>query len=145
MQRRCSDFSNWVENRWIDLGCLGTEHSWARGNSPNTYKSAKLDRGFANEEWRLKFDEGVVRNLPRVKSNHCLILISTNGFAHILTACKPFRFQAMWINHANFDDFVHKNWNNAQPLISFLKEFAETMFRWNREIFYNIFRKKSEL
>ncbi|XP_021721066.1 uncharacterized protein LOC110688610 [Chenopodium quinoa] len=53
------------------------------GLSPNSFKSARLDRGLVNEDWRLRFVEGAVRSLPRLTSDHCPILISTNGFAPI--------------------------------------------------------------
>ncbi|XP_021714955.1 uncharacterized protein LOC110682912 [Chenopodium quinoa] len=95
MQRRCRDFSNLIENNeLIDLGCSGPEHTWIRGNSPETFKSARLDRAFANEARRMKFDEATVRNLPKSQSDHCPIRVSTTGFAPLPMAIKPFRFQA---------------------------------------------------
>ncbi|XP_021738161.1 uncharacterized protein LOC110704651 [Chenopodium quinoa] len=125
MQRRRQEFSNWVENNGlIDLGCTGPEHTWFRGLTPDNFKSARLDRGLANEEWRLLFAEGAVRNLPRIKSDHCPILISTNGFAPISMVNRPFRFQAAWVHHGKFEEFVNANWNKTAPIVPFLKEFA---------------------
>lgn len=146
MQRRCREFANWINNNsFIDLGCSGPEHTWFRGVTQTTFKSARLDRGVANDLWRLKFEEGAVRNLPKTQSNHCPILISTSGFAPVPTAIKPFRFQAAWLNHERFHDFVHMNWRQTVPLVPFLNEFAEKLNGWNKSEFYNIFRKKSEL
>lgn len=107
MQKRCRKFSNWIQNNaLIDLGCSGPEHTWFRGLTDDTFKSARLDRGLANDAWRLRFEEGAVRNLPKTKSDHCPILISTTGFAPVPTTIKPFRFQAAWLNHQKFQDFV---------------------------------------
>ncbi|XP_048493087.1 uncharacterized protein LOC125493650 [Beta vulgaris subsp. vulgaris] len=146
MQRRCRAFANWIENNeLIDLGCTGPEHTWSRGLSPETFKSARLDTGLANVEWKLKFSEGDVRNLPKSQSDHCPILISTSGFAPIPRIIKPFRFQAAWLNHQAFYEFVRRNWNSGAPIVPFLKQFAEKLNKWNKEEFYNIFRKKSEL
>ena len=126
MQRRCRNFANWIaSNDLIDLGFSGPAHTWFRGNSDATFKSARLDRGLVNAKWRLKFEEGGLRNLPKLSSDHCPILLSTTGFAPVPRAIKPFRFQAAWLNHDKFNDFVLKNWIPPAPLVPFLKEFAK--------------------
>ena len=122
MQRRCRNFANWVEkNVLIDLGCSGPAHTWFRGNSIDTFKSARLDRGLVNANWRMRFTEGGVRNLPKASSDHCPILISNTGFAPIPSSLKPFRFQATWLRHEKFNDFVAKNWVESAPIVPFLK------------------------
>ncbi|XP_010687131.1 uncharacterized protein LOC104901277 [Beta vulgaris subsp. vulgaris] len=146
MVRRCRSFSNWVNNNeLIDLDCSGPSHTWFRGNSSETFKSARLDRGLVNEEWRLRFNEGAVRNLPKAASDHCPIIISTNGFAPIPGTLKPFCFQAAWMKHAKFHEFVFKNWKKMALIVPFLREFAAKLQKWNKEEYYNISRKKSEL
>ncbi|XP_021767521.1 uncharacterized protein LOC110731911 [Chenopodium quinoa] len=122
MQIRCREFSNWIENNgFIDMGCSGPEHTWFQGNSPATFNSTRLDRGIINDEWRLRFVEGALRNLPRTASDHCPILISTTGFAQVPTTIKPFRFQAAWLHHEKFEEFVIQNWRNDVPIVQFLK------------------------
>ena len=146
MQRRCRMFSDWINNNdLIDLGYSGPAHTWFRGNSVDTFKSARLDRGLINDKWRIQFTEGSLRNLPKSCSDHCPILISTTGFAPLPASLKPFRFQAAWLNHGKFHEFVKNNWIASAPIIPFLKTFAHKIQRWNKEEFYNIFRKKSEL
>lgn len=146
MQRRCRAFSDWVNsNGLLDLGSSGPDHTWFVGDSQETFKSAKLDRGLANDSWRLRFEEAAVRVLPKVSSDHCPILISTNGFAPIPRVLKPFRFQAAWLSQESFEEFILSNWSQEAPLVPFLKEFAKKLNLWSKEKFYNIFRKKSEL
>ena len=146
MQRRCRAFANWIENNeLIDLGCSGPAHTWYRGNSAETFKSARLDRGLVNDKWRLRFEEGSLRNLPKSSSDHCPILISSTGFAPIPFALRPFGFQAAWLRHDKFQEFVIKNWVSTAPIVPFLKTFALKIQKWNKEEFYNIFRRKSEL
>lgn len=84
----------------------------------------------------------ISRKLNRITAP---ILISNNGFAPIPRTIRPFRFQAAWLNHQVFHDFVLHNWKNEAPIVPFLKEFASQLSQWNREKFYNIFRKKFEL
>lgn len=56
MQRRCRNFSNWMEeNGLLDLGYSGPQHTWFREESHNTFRSARLDRFIAYEDSRLKF------------------------------------------------------------------------------------------
>ncbi|XP_021773265.1 uncharacterized protein LOC110737202 [Chenopodium quinoa] len=118
MQRRCNEFANWIENNeFIDLGCSRPEHTW-----------------FSLEGTRLLLLNQLIS-----------IVDCTTGFAPISSSVKPFRFQAAWIHHEKFGDFVVANWNNNVPIVSFLKVFAEKLNLWNREIFHNIFRKKEEL
>uniref|UniRef100_A0A803MIA0 Uncharacterized protein n=1 Tax=Chenopodium quinoa TaxID=63459 RepID=A0A803MIA0_CHEQI len=91
MQRRCREFSNWVENNaLIDLGCSGPAHTWFRGLTPDTFKSARLDRALSNDEWRLRFEEAGVRNLPKAMSDHCLILISISSEDDMEKISRPF-------------------------------------------------------
>lgn len=144
MQRRCLNFSNWMEdNGLIDLGFSGPSHTWFRGDSQSTFKSARLDRFMANDEWRICFDEGVVKHLPKACSDHYPIILSTCGFAPVPMICRPFRFQVAWLTHEKFDAFVQQQWDNSKPLIPFLAEFAKGLNKWNKEIFHNIFKKKS--
>uniref|UniRef100_A0A803LIP8 Endonuclease/exonuclease/phosphatase domain-containing protein n=1 Tax=Chenopodium quinoa TaxID=63459 RepID=A0A803LIP8_CHEQI len=146
MQRRRLEFSNWVKNNGlIDLDGTGTKHTWFLGLTLDTFKSERLGRGLANEEWRLLFEEGAVRNLPKIKSDHGPILINTNGFAPISMVNRPFKFQAAWMHHEKFEDFVHSTWDEATHIVPSLKEFAVKLECWNREEFHNIFCKKAKL
>ncbi|XP_021730835.1 uncharacterized protein LOC110697764 [Chenopodium quinoa] len=121
MERRCKEFSDWVNNnQLIDLGCSGPEFTWCRGLSQAIFKASRLDRALVNDEWRLRYPEGAV-------------------------PLKPFRFQAAWIKQEKFEEFVSASWDNTAPLFPFLKEFAQKLNHWNKVHFYNIFRKKYEL
>ena len=71
--------------------------------------------------------------------------MSTTGFAPVARAVRPFRFQATWLNHEKFHEFVMTNWVSSAPIVPFLKSFASKIQTWNRDEFYNIFRRKSEL
>ncbi|XP_056698563.1 uncharacterized protein [Spinacia oleracea] len=146
MQRRCRNFAHWIESSgFIDLMYSGPKHTWARGETEATYMAARLDRFICNEEWRLRFEEGAVCHLPKNMSDHCPIIVSSGGFAPIPTSLRPFRFQAAWLNHDKFDNFVSSNWNRTEPIVPLQKEFASRLVKWNREVFHNIFRKKAEL
>lgn len=95
----------------------------------------------ANEEWALLYEEAEVKHLPKACLDHCPIILSTIGFAHIPVSLKPFIFQAAWLTHAKFEEFMRANWNNSLPLIPFLSEFAAKLNSC-KETFHNIFGKR---
>ncbi|XP_074288047.1 uncharacterized protein LOC141613204 [Silene latifolia] len=146
MRRRCNKFNAWFEtNNWIDLDYSGPNHTWSRGHSADSRKWARLDRAICNSSWRVMFAEGSIRHLVANQSDHCPIIVNTNGFAPIPGILRPFRFQAAWMCHAKFSEFVANNWNNELPLISFIYNFAEKLQTWNKVVFRNIFERKRSL
>lgn len=68
--------------------------------------------------------------------------MSLSGFAPVPTAIRLFCFQAVWLSHDTFDDFVTKNWIQEAPVMPFQVEFAEKLKRWYKEEFHNVFIKK---
>jgi len=146
MARRCSRFNNWVEiNGLVDLGNSGPRFTWVRGNAEATRKSTRLDRALCNIDWRAEFQEGAVQHLIWDQSDHCLLLISTNGFAPLPQSTKPFRFQVAWLSHNKFDEFLIQNWKSRMPMGQALGDLANNLQKWNKEIFGNLFRRKRKL
>ncbi|XP_028100952.1 uncharacterized protein LOC114300280 [Camellia sinensis] len=60
----------------MDLGCSGPRLTWTNGRQglANT-----LDRAVCNTEWRLQFQKGEVRNLPRTYFDHSPLIVYTEG------------------------------------------------------------------
>lgn len=93
----------------------------------------------------MRFDKAKVKHLLASHSDHCPIFISPNGFALMNSLSRPFRFQATWISHENFNDFVSEKWNNSSSLIHALSQLAEDLQEWNRNVFGNIFHQKRKI
>lgn len=120
MRRRCNNFNVWIENKCLmDMDYTGPSFIWSRCKSPRTKQWAKLDRGLCNTQWRIMFEEGSLRHLIQNQSDHCHIVVSTNGFAPIPNVLRHFRFQTAWMCHDKFSEFVSKHWDNDQPLLPF--------------------------
>ncbi|XP_021835969.1 uncharacterized protein [Spinacia oleracea] len=93
--RRSNHFNQWVENnQLLEIEFSGPSHTWARGNSIDTRQSVRLDRAMCSTEWGLRFDKARVKHLPAIQSDHCPILITSNGLAPLQELNRPFRFQA---------------------------------------------------
>ncbi|XP_021762519.1 uncharacterized protein LOC110727260 [Chenopodium quinoa] len=100
--RRSARFNEWVEGMGlleVEFSGAGASHTWERGNSVDTWKSARLDRALCNGEWSLRFANAAMKHLPATQSNQCPLLISPNGFSPISYVNKPFKFQASWLKH----------------------------------------------
>jgi len=116
MLRRCLKFNNFIENNGlIDLGFSGPKFTWAHGTSEQTRKQARLDRAICNMEWRSKFQEATVRHLAHSYSDHCPLLINTMGTDQPTSGTRPFKFQAVWMEHHNFKDFIIQHWHPNLP------------------------------
>lgn len=55
------------------------------------------------------FPEACIRHLTRVWSDHCPLLLSLDPCPPHL---RPFRFEAMWLKHHDFNQVVTASWND---------------------------------
>ncbi|XP_074274041.1 uncharacterized protein LOC141597474 [Silene latifolia] len=133
MERRCEKFNEWIDNcELIELAFSGSPHTWARGNSVETRQSARLDRALCSSEWGTMFEDAMVKHLPAIQSDHCPLLISPNGFVPLSTLNRPFRFQACWLSHENFKEFVTNNWKTEGSFPSRLEDLSTKLQDWNQ-------------
>eukprot|EP00253_Pinus_taeda_P012138 PITA_12138 len=66
---------------------------------------------------------------------------------------RPFRFEAFWLSHPDFKEFVQTTWQNCNPTESTqmarfqkkLKKLKKEIKRWNKTTFGNIFKEKELL
>lgn len=74
---RCEMFSNWINDCGLmDLGFIGFIFTWKGPQWVGLDRVFKrLDRALCNASWRLRFEEATVSVLPRVNSDHHLLLI----------------------------------------------------------------------
>ncbi|KAK1584321.1 hypothetical protein Q3G72_031946 [Acer saccharum] len=115
-----------------------------RGSNESIWE--RLDRAICSKDWRLLFAEGFLRHLPRVASDHCPILLSLHSNHIPRSHLKPFRFEAMWLKHVNFDQTVKQFWE-TQP-VSFVDKtqgLANVLLNWNRTSFGCIFHRKRRI
>ncbi|XP_074284243.1 uncharacterized protein LOC141608798 [Silene latifolia] len=146
MARRCENFNNWIENcEFIELAFSGSPHTWARGNSVETRQSARLDRALCTADWGTIFEEAMVKHIPAFQSDHCPLFISPNGFVPLNSVNRPFRFQACWLTHENFKEFVEESWPSDGNFPSRLDLLSKKLQNWNSTIFGDIFRRKRSL
>lgn len=56
---------------------------------------------------------------------------------------KLFRFEMAWMQHAQFSQFINKEWSfDVVAVSSSLLDFSIKLANWNKEVFGNIFFRK---
>ncbi|KAK7255931.1 hypothetical protein RIF29_29359 [Crotalaria pallida] len=136
---KCINFSARINScNLMDLGQVGGLFTW-RGPIRNGYERVykKLDRGLCNVGWRTRFPDALVKVLARVHSDHHpLCLITQPNIGNV--SSRPFCFQAMWLEHKDFNNFVKDNWCQNSLLVEAIDHFIPKLKEWNKVIFGNL-------
>ncbi|KAL5751925.1 hypothetical protein ACOSQ2_022432 [Xanthoceras sorbifolium] len=140
-------FVEWINrNNLVDLGFTGQKYTWVAKRNIGEDIWVRLDRALCSVDWRIKYAEGFIRHLPRVNSDHCPLLLHTRSHHIPRGGLKPFRFEAMWLKHDHFDDFVNLNWKlRGDSIENKVGRLTENLRVWNKEVFGSLFKRKSRL
>lgn len=124
------------------LHTTGGKFTWHRHCVGYHHMAKRLDRGIANLDWRLVFPEAFVEVLCILHSNHNPLLLRVGGLPQV-RGSRPFRFEAAWITHQDYQSIVHGAWreNTGSPVES-LANVREKSIIFNKEVFGDIFRRK---
>ncbi|XP_061998932.1 uncharacterized protein LOC133716229 [Rosa rugosa] len=139
---RIGGLKHWVDSNFlIDMGFLGSCDTWS-----NNRIKERLDRAFCTCDWRTHFPEAFIRHLPKMKSDHCPILLQLHSNNYVNRRVTPFRFQAMWLTHCDFSTFVADSWKSySGDFVKKTTDLSHDLQQWNINIFGNIFKRKKHL
>lgn len=130
----------------IDMGYVGTPYTWTNMRTSLANIQECLDRALCNQAWQDVFVHMMVQHLPRVKSNHAPLFITTVQ-RPTRQRDYPFRILTAWYQHNQFPELVQNGWG-AQPEEAILvkqRRFSQLAGYWNRHVFGNIFWTKKTL
>ncbi|XP_065630930.1 uncharacterized protein LOC112006522 [Quercus suber] len=127
----------------VDLGFHGPRFTWINKREEGHFIQERLDRGFANSEWRSLHPEAAVHHLARTHSDHCPVLLKLDDHGPS-NLCRPFRFQPMWMSHPLFPNVVKDSWTEDGSLKLNVEKFTADVKVWNREVFGDIYHRKKE-
>ena len=129
-----------------DLPLQGGPFTWRGGN--NNQSMSRLDRFLVSADWESKFSNVIQRTLPRPVSDHCPVLLDSDG---IKSGPSPFRFENMWLKVEGFKDLLRGWWQDLQftgsfsfVLASKLKALKGILKVCNKEVFGRVELKKKE-
>ena len=144
-KRRCSGFLDWIsEHQLLGMGFTGSRFTWTRRKSTNTFKGARIDRALCNMDWRFMFESTSVIHLPKLHSDHSPLLVKLQ-VPQAIPQHPPFRFQAAWLTHPNFDDVIRRNWKESIPFSQNISRLTTALYDWNNDKFGNVFKRKRNL
>ncbi|KAA3460833.1 reverse transcriptase [Gossypium australe] len=145
-EKKMEEFKQVLDDcQLTDLGYSGKWFTWERGNLPETNIQERLDRGVGNEEWRSLFPDFIIQHLPHSFSDHCLILINTEGNVKRQRG-ESFRFEAWWVLEKTFFQEVKTSWGaSSGDLLNKLAILKGQLTRWANKIRQNRKRKKEIL
>ena len=93
------------ECHMMDLGFSGPKFTWTNKREVGGLIQCRLDRVWANPNWKATFPEATITHLAKVNSDHCPLLLSL--CPNIPNASnQPFRFQPIWLSHNDFPAIV---------------------------------------
>lgn len=95
----------------LDLGFQGQPYTWSNRREGEELVSERLDRVLCNPEWRILFEEATLYHLETQGSDHCPILLMIKPQDDAARKPKPFRFENMWMSHADFFGLLQDSWN----------------------------------
>ncbi|GLT52118.1 hypothetical protein SLA2020_254760 [Shorea laevis] len=129
----------------MDIGYTGGRFTWVNMRESNQIIRERIDRAWANSDWRLLFPNVNVFHLPRISSDHNPLLLQ---FDVPLTRSgdRPFRLEKFWLDHLEFIEMIIPIWSNCDSSTSQCIQATQASCKiWSKCTFDNIFRKKRKL
>ncbi|KMS97072.1 hypothetical protein BVRB_7g179330 [Beta vulgaris subsp. vulgaris] len=102
-----------------DLGADGYPFTWSNRRADDAFVEERLDRALASESWMDLYSNAAVSNLIWDGSDHFPIVMNLGGHqtnAPTSTGQQRFRFEAKWLQEANFDNVMKEVWEEAHLL-----------------------------
>ncbi|XP_021828885.1 uncharacterized protein LOC110769256, partial [Prunus avium] len=140
--RRLRGFKPWFDQHAMcDLGFSGPKYTWT-----NKKVLERIDRAVCNTQWRSLFADAHVIHLPRTKSDHSPLKICFKSKFSSSPLNRPFRFEAMWLKHENFPEFIAQNWELSYgSALDKSCALVEPLKQWNLSVFGHLKQKKARI
>ncbi|KAH7863545.1 hypothetical protein Vadar_018897 [Vaccinium darrowii] len=104
------DFREFIsESQLIDMGYVGYPFTWNNRRHGWCNVRERLDRALINSSWRIKYPNGVLHHLRPIGSDHCPILVDSNG-----VNAKPrqrFIFDKRWCKDEKCREVIARGWH----------------------------------
>ncbi|KAL8159669.1 LOW QUALITY PROTEIN: hypothetical protein V2J09_001206 [Rumex salicifolius] len=126
---------------WSWLLNFGTEHdlSWLLIGDFNETKNLEKNTGDDATVSRRRQSDTLLQ------SNMIIPLYSSASLALICSNDRPFRFQAVWLMHKEFQEFLTYHWDKGATLSRVLYNLVAHLDGWNKMVFGNLFRRRDKL
>ncbi|KAI9108411.1 hypothetical protein K1719_020602 [Acacia pycnantha] len=145
-ETRCRKFNEWIQAcDLIDVETKGPFYTWKGPKWEGLERVYKrLDRCLCNINWLEEFVDGEARILPRLCSDHHPLFVSLMPEVYVPRE-KPFRYEAMWQMHENFNQVLRESWRGEDEIHRKLICLKQDLMLWNREVFGQVEGRKRRL
>nr|XP_016504001.1 PREDICTED: uncharacterized protein LOC107822026 [Nicotiana tabacum] len=126
------DFLRMIEDYgFVDLGFYDPRYTWSNGRGQGSIVWKRLDRRLVNDNWLISYPTTSITNISSVESDHNPLLLEINVRQD--TSKRYFMFLNYWVENENF-----------LPLVQELKDLSNTLSKWSRQQYGDIFLKSKE-
>ena len=109
-----SSFIDWkFHNNLLDIPYQGVNFTWSNNRSNAEAIYERIDKAFCNVEWKDKFTEAEIWNLPILLSEHSPIILQIHG-AQDKRKKRPYILDAWSLNFEEVRDIIREEWAEAQ-------------------------------
>ena len=89
--------------------------TWDNCQQGGANVKARIDRAFANEQFRQMFGFTGVRHISSAESDHCFVRLEfQKQMCDTTSRSKPFRYENIWQTHVDYERIVTECWHNQQ-------------------------------
>lgn len=95
-----------------DLGRSGVAYTWDNHQPRDANVKARIDRAFANDEFRQRYDHTRVRHVCAAESDHCFVIVEfrNHAFSQRPIGAKQFRYENVWESHQDYEPLIAQTW-----------------------------------
>ncbi|GLT87976.1 hypothetical protein SLE2022_060240 [Rubroshorea leprosula] len=128
-----------------DLGYVGSKFTWVNMRFNGGLIRERLDRAWANPDWRICFPQAFLLHLPRFNSDHHPVMLCLNSnIDH--RGSRPFRLEKFWLDHPSFGDIISPIWSQSPgDCLNSIVLTTSTVKQWSKATFGNIFKEKRDI
>ncbi|XP_074300419.1 uncharacterized protein LOC141631680 [Silene latifolia] len=114
-----NDFVDWrINSPLCELPFSGPRFTWANKRESSSLILERLDRGYATQDWLLKYPEAHIQNLFIFLSDHAPIILDFS--ARLTKPKRPYRVDIWCLNHSDIQNLVLSIWQSfsSDPVTS---------------------------
>lgn len=82
-----------------------------------TRRATRLDRAIYCNDWRFMFPAAMARHLTHAYSDYCPTLVDLHGEEPAKLGERPFKLQAAWFLHAEFQSMLWREWGGLPHVL----------------------------
>ncbi|KAL8151384.1 LOW QUALITY PROTEIN: hypothetical protein V2J09_021192 [Rumex salicifolius] len=127
----------------LDTGFSGQPFTWSHGSSAAGHVAKRLDRVFMSIDPFVKWPSASTPSKVRLRPHSLALRVGARSRARNFR--RPILFEAMWLTHPGFRDFIRDSWRGDVPANEARRFLKHKLLIWNKIVFGDVRVKKSSI